>query len=297
METAQISTVRDFNRVVTLRTGAVDGSYLGRGRPLGQARLIFEIGPGGGDLRALRERLKLDSGYMSRLLRALERQGLVAVEDDGDDRRRRRVLLTARGKEEWAAYDGLSDDLAHSWLAPLSTSQRERLLSAMAEVKSLLAAASVEISQEPADGEDARACVAAYMAELAVTFEEGFDPANGNPTPDTDALTPPNGAFLIARLDGRAIGCGALRTLERGVGEIKRMWVAPQARGLGVARRLLTALEDKARDLGMGRVRLDTNRALTKAQEMYRKAGYHAIGRFNDNPYADFWFEKNLDPG
>ena len=79
MENAQIGTVRDFNRVVTLRTGAVDGSYLGRGRPLGQARLIFEIGPRGGDLRALRERLKLDSGYMSRLLRALERQGLVAV--------------------------------------------------------------------------------------------------------------------------------------------------------------------------------------------------------------------------
>ncbi|APH71708.1 helix-turn-helix domain-containing GNAT family N-acetyltransferase [Aquibium oceanicum] len=294
MEKAQIGTVRDFNRVVTLRTGAVDGSYLGRGRPLGQARLIFEIGQGGSDLRALRERLKLDSGYMSRLLRALERQGLVAVEDDGDDRRRRRVRLTTKGEAEWAAYDGLSDDLARSWLSPLSDTQRHRLLAAMDEVRNLLAAASVEISQVAADSEDALACVAAYVAELAVTFEEGFDPANGNPTPETEALTPPNGSFLLARLDGQAIGCGALRTMEPGTGEIKRMWVAPQARGLGVARRLLSALEDKARELGMARVRLDTNRALTRAQEMYRKAGYRDIGRFNDNPYADFWFEKDL---
>ena len=204
------------------------------------------------------------------------------------------MRLTTKGEAEWAAYDGLSDDLARSWLSPLSDTQRQRLLAAMDEVRNLLAAASVEISQVAADSEDALACVAAYVAELAVTFEEGFDPANGNPTPETEALTPPKGSFLLARLDGQAIGCGALRTMEPGTGEIKRMWVAPQARGLGVARRLLSALEDKARELGMARVRLDTNRALTKAQEMYRKAGYRDIGRFNDNPYADFWFEKDL---
>jgi ribosomal protein S18 acetylase RimI-like enzyme len=78
------------------------------------------------------------------------------------------------------------------------------------------------------------------------------------------------------------------------MGEIKRMWVAPEARGLGVARRLLGALEERARKLGRTRVRLDTNRALTQAQSMYRKAGYRGIERFNDNPYADFWFEKDL---
>ncbi len=294
MSVNEIDVVRDFNRVVTLRTGAIDGSYLGRGRPLGEARLLFEIGPEGADLRALRERLKLDSGYVSRLLRSLEREGLVTIEGDREDRRRRRVLLTATGKQEWAAYDGLSDGLAHSMLEPLSASQRVRLVSAMAEVKGLLSAASVEITAEAPDSDDAIACVSAYIAELAITFEEGFDPANGNPTPEVEALTPPNGCFLIASLDGQAIGCGALRTLEPGLGEIKRMWVSPQARGLGVAGRLLSALEEKGRELGMTRMRLDTNRALKDAQAMYRKSGYRDIERFNDNPYADFWFEKDF---
>ena len=79
--------------------------------------------------------------------------------------------------------------------------------------------------------------------------------------------------------------------------EIKRMWVAPEARGLGIARRLLEALEDQARGAGMKRLVLDTNRSLLEAQAMYRKAGYRARERYNDNPYADFWFEKDLAPG
>ena len=81
MDRSQIERVRSFNRLVTLRTGALNGSYLGRGRPLGQARLLFEIGAEGGDMRRLRKRLGLDSGYMSRLLKSLATQGLVAVED------------------------------------------------------------------------------------------------------------------------------------------------------------------------------------------------------------------------
>src|SRR5690606_7970606 len=134
---------------------------------------------------------------------------------------------------------------------------------------------------EPADSADARSCLHAYFAELAVRFEEGFDPSKGSSAPDDAAMAPPRGCFLIARIDGRPVGCGALRTLEPGVGEIKRMWVDPDARGLGLARRLLEALEDRARNLGMRRLRLDTNRALAQAQAMYRKAGYHEIARFN----------------
>ena len=107
-------------------------------------------------------------------------------------------------------------------------------------------------------------------------------------------MSPPHGCFLIARLNDRPIGCGGLRTLEPGMGEIKRMWVSADARGMGVAWRLLGALEEHARQLGMRRVRLDTNRVLTQAQAMYRKAGYVGIERFNDNPYANFWFEKAL---
>jgi len=153
---------------------------------------------------------------------------------------------------------------------------------------------SLSIAIEPPYSADARACLGAYVAELAERFEAAFDPNQSKWAPDDAAISPPSGCFLVARLDGRPVGCGALRTLGPGVGEIKRMWVHRETRGRGVAWRMLEALEAHARGLGMTRVRLDTNRALTQAQAMYLKAGYVEIERFNDNPYADFWYEKVL---
>jgi DNA-binding MarR family transcriptional regulator len=114
MDAIQIQQVRRFNRLVTRRVGALDHSYLSRGRPLGEARLIFEIGLAGAEVRSLRAALGLDSGYLSRLLRALTAEGLVEVVGGKGDARVRRVALTARGRRELAAYDRLSDDLARS---------------------------------------------------------------------------------------------------------------------------------------------------------------------------------------
>lgn len=293
MERRFIEQVRSFNRAVTLGTGALNDSYLGRGRPLGQARLLFEIGPRGSDIRSLRERLGLDSGYASRLIRSLETDGLIVVESDNADRRRRLVRLTAKGLGERAAYDALSDDLAKNLLNALNAAQRDRLVAAMAEVEKLMTAASVTIDAEPENSRDTRQCVAAYYRELDQRFDGGFDPGNGGYS-GKPANTP--GVFLIARLNGHAIGCGALKSLDDSTGEIKRMWVAPEARGLGIARRLLEALEDQARRSGFSRVVLDTNRSLAEAQAMYRKAGYRETGSYNDNSYADFWFEKELVP-
>jgi DNA-binding MarR family transcriptional regulator/GNAT superfamily N-acetyltransferase len=293
MDKRMIEQVRSFNRAVTLGTGALDDSYLGRGRPLGQARLLFEIAPEGSDIRSLRERLGLDSGYASRLLKSLERGGLVLIEYDPADRRRRLVKLTGKGLSERAAYDALSDDLARSLLEPLDQPQRLRLIAAMGEVERAMNVASVTVSDEPEESRDARRCVEAYYKELNERFEGGFDPDSGgysaNPTP-TDA----SGVFLLARLHGRAIGCGALKRLDASTGEIKRMWVAPEARGLGIARRLLAALEQAAQQSGMDRVVLDTNRTLAEAQALYHKAGYDQTERYNNNRYADFWFEKDL---
>jgi DNA-binding MarR family transcriptional regulator/GNAT superfamily N-acetyltransferase len=291
MEKTFIEQVRGFNRAVTVRTGVLDDSYLGRGRPLGQARLLFEVGAEGRDIASLRERLGLDSGYASRLLKALEAEGLVALEADLGDRRRRLVTLTGKGLAERAAYDSLSDELAHSLLAALGPTQRERLVRAMADVENLLKAASVTISTEPEDSRDAVACVAAYYRELAARFEGGFDPDGGG---YAGKPAQAGGVFLIARLDGMAIGCGGLKPFDASTGEIKRMWVAPDARGLGLARRLLEVLEQEARTAGMTRIVLDTNRSLAEAQSLYRKAGYREIPRYNDNAYADFWFEKAL---
>ena len=120
MSDAAIQQVRRFNRLVTRRVGALDDSYLSRGRPLGEARLVFEIGLAGADARSLRAALGLDSGYLSRLLRALTAEGLVEVAKGQGDARVRRVALTAKGRAEFAAYERLSDDLARSILAPLA---------------------------------------------------------------------------------------------------------------------------------------------------------------------------------
>lgn len=293
MSDEQIRQVRTFNRAVTQRVGALDDDYLGRGRPLAESRLLFEIGENGADLRDLRASLSLDSGYLSRLLRSLEAAGFVASRRAAGDARVRRATLTHKGLAEWKILDRRSQDFARSLLAPLGAPQRQRLLAAMAEVERFMRAAAVGIEPVDARGAEARACVDAYLRELDERFESGFDPAR-SVSADPDELSPPRGIFLVARLDGVAVGCGAVKTLARRRGEIKRMWVASSARGLGVGQRLLDALEAHAADMNLTTLCLDTNRSLTEARALYARNGYREIAPYNDNPYADHWFEKTL---
>lgn len=285
--------IRRFNRLVTQRIGVLQANYLGQGRPLGEARLLFEIGEDSADVRDLRARLDLDSGYVSRTLRTLEAQGLVTVEKSAQDGRVRVARLTPLGIDAVRTYDALSDKVAQSLIAPLDDRQRARLVAAMGEVERLLRASSVIIDVEPPSSPDARACVGRYLHELSTRFDTGYDPANAAPADDAQ-FTMPEGVFVVARLDGRAMGCGALKRAAAATGEIKRLWIDPATRGLGLGRKLLSALEDMARDFGMERVRLDSNRALTEALALYKKCGYVEVARFNDDPYAQMWFEKSL---
>lgn len=290
MNSQAIDQIRRFNRLVTAHAGALDSSYLGRKRPLGQARLLFEIGSGENDASRLRSRLGLDSGYFSRLTKSLISAGLIRSTADPADGRRRLLTLTKKGETEYAAYDALSERAATSVLRNLGKSNGTRLVAAMAEVERLLTASAITVHEEDASSTDAQACLAAYYDELSARFEEPFDPYAG--APETD---PPGAKMLIARLHGEAVGCGMLRPLTSDIGEIKRMWVAPHVRGLGLSRRLLEALEHMALGESMEAVRLDTNRTLQEAQSLYRKAGYREIAAYNDNPYAHLWFEKSLN--
>jgi DNA-binding MarR family transcriptional regulator/GNAT superfamily N-acetyltransferase len=293
MDPDQIARVRRFNRAVSQRIGALDQSYLRRGRPLGEARLVFEVGTAGADVRDLRARLGLDSGYFSRLLRSLETQDLVTVRQRPDDARRRRVSLTRKGRAEYAAYDRLSDALAASMLESLDVARRDRLVAAMAEVEHLLRGAAIDVRLEPPDSDQARWCLDEYFHELAQRFESGFDPARSNPA-SADDMTPPAGSFVIARIGNQAVGCGALKRTSGTFGEIKRMWTSPAARGRGVATEILRALETIAAEIGIDTLRLETNRTLTEARELYRREGYREVAAFNDEPYAHHWFEKQL---
>jgi DNA-binding MarR family transcriptional regulator len=294
MDRTMIPRVRRFNRTVTQRVGALDDHYLARGRPLGEARLLWEIGRGC-DLRALRARLDLDSGYLSRLLRSLQRAGLVRVAPSPRDRRVRTVALTTAGAAERAVLDRRSDALAASFLEPLAEPERRRLVAAMGEVEKLLTAALLEIAARAPEHPHAQHCLRTYFAELERRFEGGFDPARSL-LDDAAQLRPPGGLFLIASLRSEPIGCGGLVFHEGQPPEIKRMWVAEAARGLGIGRRLLAELEARAARHGSRRVRLETNRSLTEAVAMYRGAGYVEVAAYNDEPYAHHWFEKRLSP-
>lgn len=289
----QIAQVRRFNRLVTQRAGALDDHFLGRDRPLGQSRVLYEIGAGGADLRELRARLGLDSGYLSRLVQSLAAADLVTLRVDADDERVRRAELTPDGLAEVEEMNRRSDEAAEEILGPLTASQRERLVAAMTEVHRLLQAAGARIERVDPASPEARSCVARYFAELARRFEGGFEPALSLPADDAD-LRPPAGVVLVASVDGEPVACGAVRTIAPGIGSLRRMWVAEAVRGLGFGRRMLAALEDEARALGVTTLRLETNRALVEAIQLYRTSGYVEVPPFDAEPYADFWFEKQL---
>jgi GNAT superfamily N-acetyltransferase/DNA-binding MarR family transcriptional regulator len=293
MDGDMIDQVRRFNRTVTQRVGALDDAFLARDRPLGQARLLWEIGPDGSDVKGLRSRLELDSGYLSRLLRSLEGDGMVVVEPSPTDARVRTARLTSAGLAERAELDQRADDAAAAILQPLSVRQRGRLVSAMAEVERLLLASAVQVAACDPRHPDARRAVRAYVAELTDRFEGGWDPALSISAADEE-LTPPAGLFLIATLHSDPVGCGALKFHPEAPAEVKRMWVSPAVRGLGLGRRLLAELEARAAARGVRTLRLETNRTLGEAISLYRTAGYREVAPFNDEPYAHHWFEKAL---
>jgi DNA-binding MarR family transcriptional regulator/GNAT superfamily N-acetyltransferase len=293
MNSALIQQVRSFDRTVTQTIGALHDHYLGRDRPLGESRILFEIGENGATVAELRDRLDLDSGYVSRLLRSLEKQKLVTTEASPDDRRVRIAKLTPGGTAELKSLSGDSDRLAQSILDPLSDDQRSKLAAAMAEVERLLSASSVRIDEVAPGNRDAEYCLSRYFAELVERFDVGFDPAKSL-APTLDGFEPPDGTFIVMRLHGDPVGCGGFKRDAPGIAYLKRMWVARETRGLGLGRRLLQELESRARTLGYQTIRLETQKSLKEAQQLYRSCGYREVPRFNDEPYAHHWFEKAL---
>jgi DNA-binding MarR family transcriptional regulator/GNAT superfamily N-acetyltransferase len=281
---ADTAALRRFNRTYTQRIGALDESFLGTGRPLNVSRLLFEIGPGGATVRELRDRLDLDSGYLTRLLRRLTDDGLVDVHPDPADRRRRVVTLSRAGLVSWRELDDRSEDLARRLVAPLTGRQRARLTEALGTADLLVRAATIHLREVDPTDAVAREAAARYFAELDRRFPGGFDPGD----PDHE------GTFLLATSAGRPVAYGGVRALSADTGEIKRMWVDDAWRGAGLGSRMLRELEALAVRLGHSRVVLDTNRTLVEAIAMYERAGYTPVERYNDNPYAQAWFEKLL---
>jgi DNA-binding MarR family transcriptional regulator/ribosomal protein S18 acetylase RimI-like enzyme len=294
MRRDQIDLVRRFNRAFTQRIGALDDAYLARGRSLGLSRLLWEIEPAGSEVRLLRARLGLDSGYLSRQLRRLEADRLVTTDRDDGDGRVRKVRLTRKGLSERAVLDRSSNELAASILEPLTEPQRDRLVTAMADIERLILVSRVRVEITDPRDIDARYCLRSYIEELGRRFDTGFDPAQSISASDEE-MTLPNGLLLVAHILGAAVGCGALKLhVDTRIAEVKRMWVAPDVRGLGLGRRLLERLSAEAASRGMVTLQLETNRSLTEAKHLYERAGFVEVEPFNSEPYAHHWFQKDL---
>jgi 2-aminoadipate transaminase len=285
-----VAAFRQFSRHFTRQAGVLADQYLGQGRPLGAARVLFEIGSGV-SLRELRTRLGLDPGYLSRIIRLLEDEGLVRLSAHPGDGRLRVAELTPAGEAELAEQDRRANGVAEGLLGTLAEGQRSELVAALGTAQRLMRLAAVSVQVADPASADVRGCLAAYVAELRERFPEGFAEA--------DLVRPQEvqgdaGVFLVAYEDGCPVGCGALRALEPGTGEIRHMWVAAGARGLGVGRRLLAGLEREAAIRGLGVVRLGTHRVLTEAVQMYRSSGYTEIPQYGHDSHTHFWFEKRV---
>jgi DNA-binding MarR family transcriptional regulator/GNAT superfamily N-acetyltransferase len=291
---SHVAQVRRFNRTVTQRAGALNDRFLSLDRPLAMSRLLWEIGTEGGEIVMLRARLGIDSGQLSRMLRALERDELVTVTPSAADARVRVARLTSKGLAERAILDERSDQVAASILEPLGDAQRDELVTAMRTVERLLATSLVDLRQADPASPDAQRCLRAYVTELNRRApQRGFDPSKGA-TAEPHEVRPPRGAFVVAYRRGEPVGCGAVKHQPHEVTDIKRMWVAESARGLGLGRRLLEHLERLAREHGSREAHLETSDVLPEAIALYRSAGYVEVPPFNDEPFADRWFTKPL---
>ncbi len=293
MDPRLIQSFRQFQRVVTREVGALQGDFLDRGRPFAASRLLWEIGEGDVEIAALRSRLGLDSGYASRLLRALEAEGLVHVGPSPVDARARVVRRTAEGDQEAARLDEASDEATAALLSGLDADDQRALDSAARTVTHLLVRPHVTVERIDPTSSEAAWCVQQYYAELEEAFATGYDPANAVAVGAED-LSEPRGAFYVMRLHGQPIGCGGVTYPPGEPAFLKRMWVAPSARGLGVGAMILDTLETAAREAGATTVRLDTNSTLGPACRMYEARGYLQVPDFNGEPHADRWYAKGL---
>ncbi|WP_322938090.1 helix-turn-helix domain-containing GNAT family N-acetyltransferase [Nocardioides bizhenqiangii] len=290
--------LRRFNRTYTQRIGVLEESFLGTGRPLAVSRLLFEIGAGdpvdGVTVRDLRERLDLDSGHLSRMLRSLEAEGLVTTRPDPDDQRRRVVLLTDAGRGARQELDDRSEELATRIVAPLTDRQRERLAEALATADLLVRAATVRLREVAADDPGARVALGRYLAEIDERFPTGYAPGD----PVAAAASGPGSTYVLASSDGEPVAYGGIRpapAVDEHAIEIKRMWVHPDWRGAGLGSRMLRHLEALARERGCTRLVLDTNEVLAEAIAMYERSGYRAVPRYpGSDPHATHFFEKDV---
>jgi DNA-binding MarR family transcriptional regulator/GNAT superfamily N-acetyltransferase len=284
---AQVEAVRQFNRFFTQRIGVLDESLLGSGLTLTQARVLYEIGSGAAcSAGGLISSLRLDAGYLSRILQGFVDSGLVKRKPSAEDGRRALLSLSPKGRKKFAALDRQSRRLIGKLISPLSSPRRAQLLHGMRILQESLSAAPVSqervvtirthrigdagwaierhgqlYATEYAWNEEFEALVAMLFARFATQS----DPASER--------------FWVAEVDGERVGCVFVVRSEKdpNAAQLRCLLVDPKGRGLGVGRRLVDECIQFAKAAGYGRIILWTNDILVSARRIYEAAGFSLV--------------------
>jgi DNA-binding MarR family transcriptional regulator/N-acetylglutamate synthase-like GNAT family acetyltransferase len=292
-ESSDVTVVRAFNRFYTARLGLLQKRYLNGEYSLTESRILYEIGTTPRVTAAsLCERLMLDKGYISRLLGALTRAGLVRQMVSRVDNRERLLKLTAAGEKKVAALNEQSSAQIEGMLGKLKGNDRAEVVGALRKVRLLLekdSEARLRVERLAEVTDEALELLEEYYESVGVILRD-------TPEDVGKYAKDPQGGVWLAYLDERAVGCAYLRRLSSiaGATECKRLYVRPSARGMGVATTLLDAQEKFARELGLKRIYLDSKDDLQVAIAIYRKRGYEPCERYNKNPQATVFLMKEL---
>jgi DNA-binding MarR family transcriptional regulator/N-acetylglutamate synthase-like GNAT family acetyltransferase len=283
-DAAQIETLRSFNRTVTAAIGALDESHLGTGLSLPEARAVRELAQQEStEVSALREALRLDSGYLSRMLAGLEGRGLVRREPSPTDGRRQLASLTPEGRDASSVLDTRADEAARELLDGLSPPERARLVAAMRAVRDVLSGppASRATVLRAAGSGDWGWIVSRHGALYAEQFgwDESFEALVARIVAGhVESRDPRTEAAWIAEVGGEPAGCVLCLREDEKTAKLRLLLVEPHARGLGIGARLVEECIRFSRRAGYERLVLWTNHPLTAARRIYDAAGFVLTG-------------------
>jgi DNA-binding MarR family transcriptional regulator/GNAT superfamily N-acetyltransferase len=281
--------VRHFNRFYTRRIGALGGAHLDSEFSLTEVRVLYELAHGDRTTASgIASALEIDRGYLSRMLRAFKRRGLIATRRDADDRRHTHLALTAIGRKAFAPLDRRARDEVVQMLAPLSDSRQRRVLSAMATIRG-----SLERSARPGPRQVEEPYTlrphrpgdmgwivhrhgALYQAEYG--YDERFEALVARVVADfIEHLDPARERCWIAERNGETVGSVFVVGKSKHVAKLRLLLVEPSARGLGIGKRLVDEVVRFARAVGYRKVVLWTQSELTAARRIYHAAGFRCV--------------------
>lgn len=297
-----VDAIREFNRFYTRRIGVVKPGMVGSPYTLPEARVLYALGrDGAATATAIGRELSLDLGYLSRLLQSLRRRGLLQAKRAAHDGRQQLLTLTEKGRKAFTLLDTRSRDEMAAMIAPLEAPERERLVSALRTVQSLLHGGKDEariVLREHLPGDmgwvvERHAAVyhgeygwgprfEALVAGIVKEFLENFDPARER--------------CWIAERNGERVGSVFLvKDASKGQARLRLLLVEPSARGTGLGRRLVEACIAFAREKGYRKLVLWTHAHLDAARAIYRKTGFRRLDKteahrtFGPRAVSEFW--------